>query len=76
MEPEQLMARSYRQFQMERALPELEARVAKLEVGGGCWVAGQGAVWRRGARDCDKGRAEGAGEGSGAEPRGGKARRG
>ncbi|KAI3427412.1 hypothetical protein D9Q98_010327 [Chlorella vulgaris] len=31
VEPEQLMARSYRQFQMERALPELEARVAKLE---------------------------------------------
>ena len=32
VEPEQLMALSYRQFQMERALPALEARVARLEV--------------------------------------------
>ena len=32
VEPEQLMALSYRQFQMERALPALEAQVARLEV--------------------------------------------
>jgi hypothetical protein len=32
VEPEELMARSYRQFQTERALPGLEARVKKLEV--------------------------------------------
>lgn len=31
VEPETLMSLSYRQFQMERALPALEARVAKLE---------------------------------------------
>ncbi|EFN51100.1 hypothetical protein CHLNCDRAFT_141429 [Chlorella variabilis] len=31
VEPEELMARSYRQFQMERALPQLEARVRRLE---------------------------------------------
>ncbi|PRW05917.1 superkiller viralicidic activity 2-like 2 isoform B [Chlorella sorokiniana] len=31
VDPESLMQRSYRQFQMERALPSLEARVAKLE---------------------------------------------
>lgn len=33
VDPETLMQRSYRQFQMERALPGLEARVARLEVG-------------------------------------------
>lgn len=32
VDPESLMQRSYRQFQMERALPSLEARVTKLEV--------------------------------------------
>ncbi|KAI7836432.1 hypothetical protein COHA_009701 [Chlorella ohadii] len=31
VDPESLMQRSYRQFQMERALPSLEARVTKLE---------------------------------------------
>lgn len=32
-DPQQLMRLSYRQFQTERALPTLEARVHQLEVG-------------------------------------------
>ena len=38
VQPEELMARSYRQFQMERALPGLQARVARLEVSAGAPV--------------------------------------
>ena len=32
-DPQQLMRLSYRQFQTERALPTLESRVLRLEVG-------------------------------------------
>ena len=48
VDPEALMARSYRQFQCERALPGLEARVARLEVRTRKLRAGAG--WGGGAR--------------------------
>lgn len=34
VDPETLMSRSYRQFQLERGLPALEERVQRLEVSG------------------------------------------
>lgn len=55
MEPEALMSLSYRQFQLERGLPALEARVQRLEASGArpgraacrlprpCWVCPAGA---------------------------------
>ena len=57
------MALSFRQFQVERALPALEARLRRLEVGwGGAGRALRGQKWARAGMGCG-GTMSGSGEG-------------